>query len=99
MAPPLVTGAPVLGSMLAATPGTWAGGASSYAYQWLRCTQAGCTAIAGATAPQYRIAAADLGRWVEVQVTASNGAGEVVSRSTGTVVSAALVRRRVKKRA
>lgn len=100
LAPPSVTGTPVLGATLTATLGTWSGGAAiTYVYQWFRCTQGGCTAIAGATAPQYKIASADLGRWVEVQVTASNGAGQVVSRSAGTVVAAALVRKRVKKRA
>src|SRR5205823_6864837 len=36
MTPPAVTGTPVLGGILTATPGTWANGATQYTYQWLR---------------------------------------------------------------
>jgi subtilisin family serine protease len=97
LAPPSIAGTPVLGATLTATPGTWTGGAATYAYQWLRCTQVSCTAIDGATALQYRIVAADLGRWIEVQVTALNGSGQVASRSSGTGVPAAPARKHVKK--
>jgi subtilisin family serine protease len=98
MTPPAVTGTPTLGATLTATQGTWINAATTYAYQWLRCTSAGCVEIAGATQATYRIVPADLGRWIEVGVTAANSAGQAFSRSPGTVVPAVPVRRRLKKR-
>jgi len=94
----MTTGAAILGGTLTATQGSWSNGATGYAYQWLRCTNAGCVQIAGATASRYRIVTADLGRWIEVSVTASNDAGHAVSLSIGTSVPAAPVRKRPKKR-
>lgn len=98
MTPPTVTGTATLGATLTATQGTWMNAATTYAYQWLRCSNAGCVAIAGATAATYRIVPADLGRWIEIAVTAANGAGQAISRSPGTVVPDAAVRKRLKKR-
>jgi thermitase len=98
MTPPTVTGTPTLGATLTATQGTWMNAATTYAYQWLRCSNGGCVEIAGATAATYRIVSADLGRWIEVTVTAANGAGQAISRSPGTVVPDAAVRKRLKKR-
>jgi hypothetical protein len=98
MAPPTVTGTPTVGAMLTATQGTWINAAMTYAYQWLRCTSAGCVEIAGATDTTYRIVPADLGRWIEVAVTAANGAGQAVSRSPGTIVPAEPARKRLRKR-
>ena len=94
LAPPLVTGLPVRGGTLNATPGTWSGGAAAYAYQWLRCTTQGgvCDPIPGATAAGYRITPADLGRLLEVQVTAVSGYGQVVARSSGVAVPAVRTR-------
>ena len=94
LAPPLVTGLPVRGATLNATPGTWSAGPAAYAYQWLRCTTQGgvCDPIPGATAAGYRITSADLGRLLEVQVTAVNGYGQVVARSSGVTVPAVRTR-------
>jgi thermitase len=96
--PPIITGTPSVGATLTATQGTWLNTATAYAYQWLRCTNAGCAEIGAATESTYRLAAADVGRWIEVAVTASNDAGQSVSRSAGTVVPAAPTRRHLKKR-
>ena len=97
MAPPTVTGTPALGATLTATQGTWTNAATTYAYQWLRCTYAGCAEIAAATGPRYRIVPADLGRSIEVAVTASNDAGHAVSLSTGTVVPTVPARKHLRK--
>jgi hypothetical protein len=59
-----------------ATKGTWTGPADiAYAYQWQRCTvgQANtCAAIALATAASYVMTAADVGKSIRAQVTATN---------------------------
>src|SRR5207248_7838325 len=69
IAPPAITGAAILGGTLTATQGIWSNGATRYAYQWLRCTNAACAQITGATGSRYRVVSADLGRWIEVSVT------------------------------
>jgi subtilisin family serine protease len=97
LAPPTVTGAASRGSTLTATSGSWAGGAATFAYQWLRCTAYGCTAIRGATRSTYTVAAADQGNWLEVEVTATSGSAQALARSSGTIVAAAK-RRFVKSR-
>jgi len=86
---PSVTGTTTAGRTLSASPGTWLGGPTAFSYQWLRCTNAGCVPIAGASQPTYTTTAADVGRWLEVQVTASSGSGEASGRSdaTGFVVA------------
>ncbi len=98
VAPPTVTGLPARGATLSATPGMWLGGAATYTYQWFRCTRGGCGAIQGATASDYRITSADLGRRLEVHVTAANDSGRVVSRSSRAAVPPARERANVKHR-
>lgn len=83
--PPTISGHPVQGHLLVASPGLWSGTPPiRFAYQWQRCDQAGanCASIAGATTQSYRLTAADVGHTVRVFVTATNSAG------TGTAVSA-----------
>ena len=61
---PTIVGSPQAGKLLAAVPGTWAGGKPiAFAYQWQRCDAAGraCSAIPAATAPTYTPTAADVG--------------------------------------
>ncbi|GAA2239489.1 hypothetical protein GCM10010401_09950 [Rarobacter faecitabidus] len=79
--PPAISGLPVAGATLAATPGTWldADGAT-FAYQWLR----GGQAIGGATGPTYPVAAQDERADLSVRVSATAGG------RTGQATSAAV---------
>jgi hypothetical protein len=90
---PQISGSPIAGQTLSATTGTWAGSPTpTYAYQWEDCDSAGanCTAITGATSSTYTVAPSDDGFTIEVQVTASNTAGQVPASSvpTATVTEA-----------
>ncbi len=72
---PAINGAPQLGTLMQATNGNWLGNGITFAKQWLRCTDAdvaSCKPIPNATSDNYRLASADLGRRLRVQVTASN---------------------------
>ena len=86
---PAVSGTVRDGSLLTASPGTWTGSPTSYAYQWLRCdTNAGaCAAIAGATSSRYTLTTADVNHRLRVEVTASNagGSGSATSDPTAAV--------------
>jgi len=94
---PSISGTLVLGSILFASIGTWAGETPiSYAYQWMRCGADGglsdasnCTAISGADASTYTLAAADVGARLRIRIAASNnlGAQTVASNATATVQS------------
>jgi subtilisin family serine protease len=82
---PALSGSPAVGATLSSTTGTWTGTAPlAFARQWLRCAGASCTAIAGATATTYTVAAADAGFALRVRVTASNTAGSAVAESAST---------------
>ena len=86
---PAVSGTPLAGQTLTASTGTWLGAPTSYAYAWKRCDAAGTTntAIAGATASTYRLAAADTGARIAVTVTAANalGSGSATSAASATI--------------
>ena len=64
--PPVIEGTPKVGAPVTAAPGTWTP-AASYTYQWL----ADGAAIPGATAAQYVPTAAQRGKRLTLQVTAS----------------------------
>src|SRR5207253_3149270 len=85
-----ISGTAQQGQTLTASNGSWTNSPSSYAYQWQRCDSAGanCTAIAGATAQTYTVAAADVGFTLRVAVTASNAGG---SSSPATSAQTAVV--------
>lgn len=87
---PVISGSPSQGSTLFASTGTFAGSASSYAYQWRRCDSDGnnCTDIAGATASSYTVVAADVGKRLRVRVTATGGSGSSSATSDPTAVIA-----------
>jgi hypothetical protein len=78
-----------VGRLLTGTVGSWTGtGPISYSQQWLRCSGASCTAIAGATALSYTPVTADVGLTLRLQVTAANSAGAgtpATSAATATV--------------
>ena len=82
---PEVTAAPVLtpttgitpGTPVAASNGTW-NYASTYAYQWQRCSTsdvATCANIAGATAAAYTVTTTENGQFIRAGVSASNASG------------------------
>jgi hypothetical protein len=90
---PTVTGSPGVGKTLRTTNGSWSTSAS-FTYQWLRCVKGyrACadpsdpstyTVIQGATAPTYKLVAADGGHIVMALVTATNVAGSASALSSG----------------
>jgi hypothetical protein len=90
---PSISGsAATVGNRLVSNRGEWVGDTPiTYAFQWLRCNQAGgnCSEIAGATDNVYIVAEADTGRTLRVRVTARNdvGARSAISNPTGVVGS------------
>jgi hypothetical protein len=75
--PPDFAGYLVEGEVLSAIPGTWSNSPTSYAYQWYSCDPAGtsCPDIADATSSAYILGSTDVGRYVGVEVVASNAGG------------------------
>ncbi|MGZ4358323.1 MAG: hypothetical protein ACXVZW_00930 [Gaiellaceae bacterium] len=89
---PKISGTTRQDDTLTASAGTWSGNDPiKFAYQWLRCNQAGesCASIAGAGAQTYTLAAADLGHTLRVRVTGTNSAGvaSALSRPSSLVVA------------
>jgi len=86
-----VAGTPEVGEELAASNGTWSGGATSFEYQWQRCTSStSCANVDGATARTYGVRTADVGETLRVGVTAHNTSGSTAtaySDQTATVTS------------
>jgi len=77
---PAIAGSARVGLTLRAVAGTWMPSGSSVSYQWLR----NGSAITGATADAYTVAAADLGRAIKVRVSATLGATTVSKTSDET---------------
>ena len=84
--PPAVNGTPARGSTLTADRGPWAGGPSSFTYQWNRCDAAGatCAPITGAVGQTYVPGTADAGTRLTVTVTATNSVSSVPLSSAPT---------------
>src|SRR5205807_10285662 len=55
VSPPAITGLMQLGVVVGISTGTWSGLPTQYEYQWYRCrgNPANCSAIVGATSPNY----------------------------------------------
>jgi hypothetical protein len=83
---PTSSGSAVEGRTVTGSKGTWTGTATiAYTYQWYRCSnQSTCSAIAGATHTTYLVASADVGKYLELRVTATNTAGSTVAQSVLT---------------
>ena len=67
-----------------AASGSWNGTPTiTFTYQWFACDSTGtvCTAIVGATGTTYVLTAADVGQFLQVQVTATNSGGTAVASS------------------
>lgn len=90
---PAVSGTQLVDELLSTTNGTWTG-ATSYAYQWLRCDAAGnaCVPIVGATSSTYSLVLADDGSTIRARVTATNASGSasVDSAATSVIVQSSL---------
>ncbi|HEY4450506.1 MAG TPA: S8 family serine peptidase [Solirubrobacteraceae bacterium] len=84
-APPTIKGTPQQGQTLSEAHGSWTGEPTSYTYLWSQCDSSGnnCAAISTATSQSYVPVAADVGRTLRVQETASNGAGAGAPASSG----------------
>jgi hypothetical protein len=86
--PPTITGAPQVGQTLTAGTGVWAGGPTSFAFQWQRCSASGtsCVDIGGATGGTYVVVSSDAGSTLRVVVTATNAVGSASIASASTAV-------------
>lgn len=85
-APPTVAGSPVAGGRLAATNGTWTGGAPiRFSYQWRRCSPSGgdCAATS-AGSRVYRPSTGDVNRTLRVLVIATGPTGTAAALSGPT---------------
>ena len=82
---PSIDGKAMVGQTLTADRGDWSGSPTSFTYQWQRCDNSGssCGDISGATTTKYKLADADVGNTVRVQVTAKNGDGSTTANSNG----------------
>src|SRR5919201_1157823 len=92
VARPVVTGVAQDGQTLTTSDGEWTGTPPIiFSYQWRRCdpTGATCADIAGATAPSYTLAPADVGSTIRARVFATNDAGTDYRSSSATEVVAA----------
>jgi hypothetical protein len=88
---PAVVGTAQDGQLVSARDGEWSGtNPMTFAYQWERCNSAGasCADISGATAKVYRVATADVGNRLRVQVTARTASGSRTANSSPTSVVA-----------
>jgi hypothetical protein len=93
VAPPTNTAAPKisgnagLGKRLTASPGTWTGSPTSFAYGWSRCdtNAANCVPITGASNSIYDPVSVDIGHRLIVTVTAGNAGGSSFANSAATV--------------
>src|SRR5256714_6297244 len=82
-AKPTISGTPRVGEELNASNGTWTGGATSFDYQWQRCTSSTtCSNVDGATARTYGVRSADVGDTLRVAVTAKNASGSTATASS-----------------
>ena len=80
---PAISGTPQQGQALTASTGTWQNNPTSYSYQWLSCAS-GCQPISGAIANTYVPTGSDVGKTLEVRVTATNGGGSTPATSSPT---------------
>jgi hypothetical protein len=85
--PPIVVGSPQDGKLVTAKDGEWTGeDPTQFTYQWQSCDGTGaiCANISGATGKVYRVATADVGKRLRVQVTAKNASGGSTATTQAT---------------
>jgi hypothetical protein len=86
---PAVSGVARDEQVLTGSVGSWTGSPEiAYARQWMRCGEASCSPIAGATGTTYTLVSADVGSTVRLRVTASNFGNAVPAQSDPTAVVA-----------
>ena len=85
---PSIAGTAWVGQTLTATPGTWTGSPTSFAYRWRGCDATGgnCADIGGATSASYVLQPSDLGSTLLVVVTATNAVGSTDATSNATAL-------------
>ena len=88
---PVITGVARTGETLTSSRGSWTSSPSTYTYQWKRATTAGgsYTNITSATDRTYDVTDADIGDYIKVAVTATNGIGAssaALSAATSVVI-------------
>jgi RHS repeat-associated protein len=83
---PKLSGTPTVGTRMTVSDGVWSGSPVTYGYQWEDCNGLGfeCTAIAGATNPNYTPGASDSGHKLVAKVTATNGGGSITATSAAS---------------
>ena len=88
---PKIVGTPRAGRLLRESHGKWAGGPTSFLYQWQRCNAAGrlCVSIRGATQQTYLLATKDAGHRIRVLEWAFNitGTGSPATSSATAIVT------------
>jgi streptogramin lyase len=80
---PSLTGPPVAGQFLTATPGSWSHAPTGILLQWQRCGAdgSGCEDIMGETLAQHLLDAGDVGHTIRVLASANNIAGRATAAS------------------
>jgi hypothetical protein len=86
VAPPPISGTPLVGRTLTEGHGSWSNAPSRFAYRWLRCAYSGstCATIARATGRTYKPTMADVGSRIRVQETAFDAAGASAPAASAT---------------
>ncbi|HET6864635.1 MAG TPA: Ig-like domain repeat protein [Solirubrobacteraceae bacterium] len=86
---PGISGIAQQGRTLTVSNGTWGNNPTGFAYAWQDCDSSGsnCSSV-GTNSSTYTVAAADVGKYVSVTVTASNAGGHtpVTTASVGPVL-------------
>ncbi len=80
---PLIAGAPVVGQLLQAVPGTWAPADATFSYLWYRNGKG----MLAQTGPTYRLGTADGGSRISVKVTASETGYLTTSRPSAATAA------------
>jgi hypothetical protein len=94
---PFVSGTATSGQTLSLSANTWSGTPTpTISYQWMRCTQAlgsisttkpaSCSEISGAISTSYTLTSLDVGKYILIQITASNSAGTVIRVTASTAI-------------
>jgi hypothetical protein len=84
---PTISGTAKVGQTLTSTNGTWSGAPTpTYAYQWQSASTSGgsYSNISGATSSSYTIQSGDAGKYLRLQVTATNVAGSASAESSAS---------------
>ena len=71
------------GDTLTTTNGSWSNSPTSFSYQWQQCSSS-CTNITGATTSSYVLQSSDVGKAVDVIVTATNAGGSTAAQASPT---------------